>query len=376
MDFLLGVCCLIVSSICDNLRGPLLPLLSRQYELNYGQAALFLTTGSAASFGFNLLSARMLARINERQYLFLAVGLQSAALVALAFGSGYAVFLTAAALWGAGQGGMGLASNLFVIRGTTEAARVRAMNGLHVFYGLSSSIPAWLLAQPAAGRFGISSIVLFPLPFLLALAIVNTAAAGAPMHAEASLPPRDTSRDWTGWRGLSIVAIISTYVLGEVLTSMWLPSFLSGERGLPLDEASRWLSFFFLGLGLGRLLTAVWLPKRLEAAWPLAALPAAFAALLLGRAGWLWAFPLTGFLMGPVFPMMMSRAPLEFPAGYRGLISIIYAVMTVALGLGHMAMGKTADAFSLKTAFLMPVFFTGAAWVLIVLRRLSVEKSS
>lgn len=346
---LLGVLALVVSSVCDNLRGPILPLLSERLSLSHAQAAGFLIACSAAAFLFNLASSGLLARWSERRYLFAAAALQGSGIAALAFAARPAALPVAGLLWGAGNSALGLCANLLVIRRSAPERRARAMSGLHLFYGLSSVLPPVYVSFGLRLGLGLRGLLLGAI--LLPLALL--AAAGA---ADGGSPDPDPSERVAGDRsdGVLVLALcVALYVLGEVLASTWLVSFLHGE-GASLEEANRFLGRFFLVLAASRAVGMVALRPRAEPWVPPLSAALAAALLLAGQLGWRPGYLCAAAAMGPFFPTMMSVISREYPTRYRSVLPIVYATMTVCLAAGHLAMGALGDWAGLRSAFLLP----------------------
>ncbi|MEK6977874.1 MAG: MFS transporter, partial [Candidatus Hydrothermarchaeota archaeon] len=334
---LLGIACLLTSAFYDNIRGPLLPLFADRYGLDYSKTSAFLTAGSLSSFLYALLSVRLLSRWSERAYLRAALLIQAGAVLGTAFGEGYPMLLLCGLLWGFGNTGIGLSSNLLTIRGSDEGNRSRLLNGLHVFYGLGSTLPA-LYISFALGRH-------WPLPAMLGATLLLLPALGVFSRTADLAGPAKAEGPGGGWNMLlSRCALLSnlclsTYVLGEVLTSMWLFTYLHDHSGLDVSQASRLLQAFFLCLAAGRFLSALFVRPSMESWLQPACILGGMALLLSGLWGWEPGFALSALAMGPFYPLMLSSIVRDFPSDYPRLISFANAVMTVALAVGHLAIG-------------------------------------
>ncbi|MBI2362388.1 MAG: hypothetical protein HYV15_03275, partial [Elusimicrobia bacterium] len=256
-------------------------------------------------------------------------------------------------VWGAGNVGLGLCANLLVMRGTGPESRGRVLSLLHVFYGLSCVVPPLYIGW--ADRAGWSVPALLALPAFLPLALGAWAGrlpSGGSEAAAAGGPSRGVP-----WAMGSVIAL---YVLGEVMTSMWVVAILTAE-GLPLAAAGRVLSGFFLGLAAGRGASALWARPGRERVLVSAGLAAGGAGTALGALGFGWGFCLAGASFGPVFPLLMTRLSVERPGGLRESLAFVYAAMVVALALGHQAMGWLVERSSPRAAAFFPVLCLAAA---------------
>lgn len=358
-----GVACLVVSSLCDSVRAPLLPLFSERFSAGYARLSGFLSAGSFGALAFNLLAMGPLARLPDRGMVGLAAALQAAAMLAAAAAPDLWTLIAAGAVWGAGNSAMGMCANLLVIRGAPLESRPRALSLLHLFYGLSCVLPPLYVGAATEAGWGLARLLAVPaiLPALLA--------AGA-----AALPPGGGGTPLDLGRGLATApwaagSVIALYVLGEVMTSMWLVA-LATSQGTSLASAGKVLSAFFLSLALGRAATALWARSGSDRLWVPAGLLVGALGAGLGARGYAWGYALAGFAFGPVFPLVMARLSAEKEEGVREALAFVYAAMVVVLAAGHRLMGWTAEAYSPAAAgMLPPVFLLAALAVWVTARR-------
>lgn len=350
-----GIACLVVSSFADSVRAPLLPLLSERFAEGYSRVSGFLAAGSIGALAFNLLALGPLSCLPDRGVVALAAGLQAAAMLAAAAAPGLGALSGAGAVWGAGNSALGMCANLLVIRGSSVAARPRALSVMHLFYGVTCVLPPLYVTAASRAGWGLAAMLAVP-ALLPALLLAGSAALPAGGGGEAPPSPRRVlaSAPWAAG------SVISLYVLGEVMTSMWLVA-LARARGVPLEDAGPVLSGFFLALALGRAVTALWGKPGSERVWvPAGLLLGALGAALGGR-GVVWGYWLAGLAFGPVFPLVMSRLSAEREGSLRDDLAFVYGVMVVVLALGHRLMGWTAEAVSPTAAGALPPVFLLAA---------------
>ena len=175
-----GVACLIVSSLIDSVRAPLLPLLAERFSAGYSKVSSFLVAGSVGALAFNLLVFGPLARLSDRGFLGLAAAVQAAAMLAAAWAPGLWSLAAAGAAWGAGNTALGMCANLLVIRGSAPESRPRTLSLLHLFYGLSCVVPPFYVAAASRAGWGVSAMMLAPAALPL---VLMASAAGLPPAA-------------------------------------------------------------------------------------------------------------------------------------------------------------------------------------------------
>ena len=346
----------------DNLRAPLLPILTQRAGLNYGGSAGFIAAVSLGALCVMIFSTRLLVIWPQRRYLLCAALLQSAAAWVAASAGSAGALMTAGLLWGAGNAGLGLSANLFAIAAAPESKRGKTISFLHVFYGLFATLPALYLPW-AVTRWDFQAALLFPFLLLLLPAIW---AYSRPKEVRAK---DDTAahEERFGLDAWLLIAGLSLYVMAEVLVSIWSVSYLV-SRGAPLSQAGGALAGFFICLAAGRLCVALWLAPAWERRLPIAAMGAgAFAAILIT-----WGLPsalaLFGFLIAPAFPLTAAVLVRDYPGRYKSLMPLMYSVMMTVLALGNQAFGWVSDAFGIAAAFHAPAVLLALAFTLFLLR--------
>src|SRR5688572_29142731 len=136
-----------LASYLDNVRGPILPLLSRRLDLPYSQSSWFFSIGNlAAVVGlFGLL--RFSRQVSDRA---LTLALSAATLLTvggLYWIRDFTTFLITAAWWGGTIALLGALGNTLMIHGTDLKNRGRFFCGLHMMYGFASLAAPWVVAR-------------------------------------------------------------------------------------------------------------------------------------------------------------------------------------------------------------------------------------
>jgi fucose permease len=362
---LVGFGLILVSAFFDNIRGLVLPIFSGDYGLSHTQASAFFWVAGASAFLGSAASVRLLESWSHGRYLRVCLILQAAAVLCVGSGMGYASLIIGGFFWGAANNGIGFSANLVVLHGSTDAERGRRMSALHLFYGLGAALPAFYVAPLAARAIAPQAMVL---PTIALAAILWPCAgllAAGPHRADEENVPRMHWRQMFRRNSLSLVGVLSIYVLGEVLTSMWLATFLIDAEGFTADHASRFQQTYFLALAASRALGAVFIKPGAEKVLPGPLMLAAALAAAAGASGRPWGFVLASFCFGPVFPLLASRLAGDHPRDYPRLMAFGFALMTVLLALGHAVLGRIADIAGLRAAFsIQPVCLLSAVLLL------------
>lgn len=305
--------------------GLLVPSLLRVIKADFGQTdagfgLLYLV--SALLFAVGALSAGLLAeRFGRRTLLPLSALLIAVGLATQGVAPTWPVLLLGVAFAGAGSGAIDAGVNS-VVMDVAVSGKGSALNRLHLFYSVGA-LGAPLVIGQVVG-LGLDWRLLMVGTGIPALALV------VPMRAVGSVPPRrraaslvpDAAGPDLRAAGpdlrlpLAILGVaIACYVATELGVSSWLVGFLDDE---PMTVATLGLGLFWVGHASGRL-TAVRIadrfdPIRFTTACAIAG-SIALTVAVHGPAGAprIAAFAITGFALGPVWPMIMTVGGTLFP---------------------------------------------------------------
>lgn len=302
--------------------GLLVPSLLRVIKADFDQTdagfgLLYLV--SALLFAVGALSAGLLAeRFGRRTLLPLSALLIAVGLATQGVAPSWPVLLLGVAFAGAGSGAIDAGVNS-VVMDVAVSGKGSAINRLHLFYSVGA-LGAPLVIGQVVG-LGLDWRLLMVGTGIAALALV------VPMRAVGSVPPRRRAAAVSGAAvvraagpdlrlPLAILGLaIACYVATELGVSSWLVGFLDDE---PMSVATLGLGLFWVGHASGRL-TAVRIadrfdPIRFTTACAIAG-SVALAVAVHGPAGAprIAAFAITGFALGPVWPMIMTVGGTLFP---------------------------------------------------------------
>ncbi len=355
-----GVLLMLLASYLDNLRGPLMPVLTRVLHLSYTQVSWFLVAGFVAAIAFTFGMRALTGRHSDRKVtaVVLVTSIVSVAFSAVVSGLGGLVAL--GALLGGGISGLGSVANLLVLESASDHHKARLMCFLHSMYGLGSLLaPAMLgLSMGEGDRWQVPLLGVLP---ILGLLLLGSGALGKQVHGE----EKARVRPLTGLQWLAVF-VVAAYVAGEVLISTWMVPYLVEAKGLALGEATSYASYFFLMMGVSRLLGVALLRPRWEVGFLFGGLVVAMGFFLLGRTGPLWALSLAG-VFGPFFPVFFARLGKAFPGEERSVILMVIAVMQLTLALLHLLVGRLTDVVGIGTAYWLPLGFLLIALVGLVI---------
>lgn len=344
-----GFACLLVSSYVDNIRGPLLPVMARELSLDHRSlglalAASYVAAGVAVSYLVHALN-----RWSERSVLLVTalagiiVGLGATRV------SGFASLFVLSCFTGAVISVLGTMSNVLVLEGTPSAWQGKVLAGLHAMFGLGSLAGAALVAARLAAGDRWSNLYTIAVPCFLGL----LAFAAIGMKRAAKERPRTVQAATLAPAHMALVGLFGLYVVGEVMTSLWLSSFLVEAEGFSPEDAARFQARYFLVLTAARIACVVLVKQRWERLVLTLALVLPIGAFAIGRMGAPSALVFMG-LYGPFFPVMLARASRLYADRWRTITIWTIVAMNGLLAVSTAGLGALADAYGIVRAFHLP----------------------
>ena len=370
--------------IPDSLFGAAWPAIYAELDLPVSWANFVTMIISGGTIVSSLLSARLINRFGTA-----AVTAVSTAMTALAlFGfsvSGSMLWLCLSAVpLGLGAGAIDTALNNYV------ALHYKAthMNFLHCFYGIGVSMSPFLMSLALSGgswRGGYRSVFWFQLGIAVLTAVTlplwKKAGHAAPDAQQAaartdslfSLIRRPKVRR-------ACMVFFGSCAL-EYTCGVWGSTFLVRVKGVSADTAALLITFYYVGIALGRFLSGVLASKvtsdRLVKRGQCAVAAAVFLLLLplpapVSAAGLF----LTGLGNGPVFPNMLHLTPQYFgKEASQSVMGIQMAASYVGILLAPAVFGVIAQyaGASLFPLYLLLFYGVMAAGSLLLKRALRRE---
>lgn len=346
----LGFSLLFFGSYIDNFRGPLLPVLSHLLSLQYSDTSFFLMMANVGAVVamFVLLFFNQHFRMRTvltGVILFSSLSCLSSLLVHDKAG----LFLFALSMGGS-ISILGATANLMILKGTDTKWRTPFFCGLHMMYGLGSLTGPLVLSKLNLGEASWQlPLLVVPVFGFIAIPFVFKKLSSATGHEEAIRQ----SLKLSGFQCF-ILLLFSFYVVGEVMTSMWLVTYLVGEKGMSVPKAAPYLSGFFLMMSLSRGALFMTFKESREKYLLFLCLALAVCFYLWGMQGNPWGFVFAGIL-GPFFPVLLSRLSRIFPEQASSITLWILASMQVSQIIGYKTMGLIADSSGIGRAYWIPV---------------------
>lgn len=329
--------------IPDSLFGTAWPAIYQEFSVPVSYANFVSLLISGGTVAASLLSARLINRFGTGKITALSTVMTAAALLGFSL-SGQMVWLC---LWaiplGLGAGAVDSALNNYV------ALHYKAshMSFLHCFYGIGVSMSPYLMSLALGNgnwRQGYQTV------FYVQLGIALITIAALPLWKQDNCGPGQEKLSQARTLSLSesarqpLVPVVWLVFLSscaiEYTCGLWGSTFLVNEKHLTADVAAEIITYYYIGMTLGRFLSGL-LANRLKS-WRIIHLGQGILLLAIvglflfsSNAGSRLAFLMIGLGNGPLFPNLIHLTPQNFG---REVSQSIMGTQMAASYLGIMLM--------------------------------------
>jgi fucose permease len=367
----------------DGLLGVAWPSIRRTFVLPLDALGPLLLTTAGGYLLASTASGWAVARLGVGRLLALSGFATALALAVYAMAPAWPVVVALGFVAGLGAGAIDAGLNAYVALHHGP----RLLNWLHASFGLGAAIgPGIMLAVLGAGlawRWGYAIVAAVQLGLGAAFLLTAGRWPGPAVSTEGR---RDGETEgWSettgAWRRPVVwlsVALFLVYTGLETTAGQWAYSLFTEEREVAPGLAGLWVSIYWGGLGLGRLLFG-FVADRVH---PDALLRGAMLGVALGTA-LLWLRPtaelgflglgLIGLAAAPIFPSLIHQTPRRVgPALAARLIGLEVGAASLGIAFGPALAGVLAERLGLEA---VPVLLVGAAVGLIGLHEGLVRSS-
>lgn len=305
--------------IPDSVFGAAWPAIYAELGLPVSRANFITLTVSGGTILSSLLSARLICRWGTGLVTAVSTAMTAAALLGFSCSDSFLFLWLMAIPLGIGAGAIDTALNNYA------ALHYKAshMSFLHCFYGVGVACSPLLMSLSLAGssdwRCGYRAI------FYIQLAITLLSFAALPLWSRA-VPDGRSGENTAGGQLLPLLRLPKLYMTGlvfagscalEYTCANWGSTFLVGAKGFSADRAAGIITFYYVGLTLGRFLSGILAAKvsgrrLILAGQGIIALAVLLLLLPLPPAISGAAFLLLGLGEGPVVPNMLYLTPANF----------------------------------------------------------------
>ena len=306
----------------DSLFGAAWPAIYNEFGLPVSYATLFTLTSAVCTFLSSLISSRVINKFGTYAVTAVSTAMTAAALLGVSFTGNFWFMILLAIPMGFGAGAIDSGLNNYV----ALHYNAMQMNFLHCFYGVGVSVSPYILSFALSGNSGwrggyrwigflqiaIAAILILSLP------LWRWHKKHIPPAQQVEKPKTLSAKELLRVKGLPTVWIMFFTAVGiEVCCGAWGSTFLVEHKHMGVDMAAKIVTFYFMGIAVGRFvsgLLSVKLTSRQLILLGVISIGVALVVLGLpfgpGVAG--VGLFLCGLGISPIYPNLMHLTPIVF----------------------------------------------------------------
>ncbi|CAM3465585.1 MULTISPECIES: MFS transporter [Saccharibacillus] len=320
----------------DSLLGAAWPVMRPDLGAPLESAGLLAMIVAAGTIVSSLLSGKLIAKLGTGPLTLLSCLMTAAALLGFSFAPSLLWFALLAIPLGLGAGAVDSALNHYV----ATHYEAHHMSWLHCFWGVGATgsplLMSYFIKEHDSWRAGYTAVAVIQFALVIVLLVTlplwkkvsaertalavereaaKTASAGPDFVRKAEAPPAERALRLPGVK-MTLLAFLF-YCGVETMVGLWGASFLVGSRGISPVTAAGWISLYYGGITVGRLITG-FITMRIGnrtlilAGQLISALGACLLLLPLPDFVMLTGFVLIGLGFAPVYPGFIHETPARF----------------------------------------------------------------
>ncbi len=326
----------------DSLFGVTWPVVHVEFGLPESFGSVYSVVTAVSTGGIAFIAGPLLRKFGTGRVTFFSTLLTALGLIGISFSPNIVVMIICTIIMGYGAG----AIDTGLINFVSLHYKAKHMNWLHCCWGLGVTISPMIMSAFLGGdgtwRNGYRVVAL--IQFAIALIILATLkkwnvqpkSVADSENIRKDLPKK-TFFDLLKEKGM-VTSILSLglYCAGEFTIGTWGATYAVNVLAVSPDEAAKWISLYFCGIMLGRII-AGFLSEKLsdntlvKGGMALAAVGMIILLLPVGKTALIGLF-LIGIGYGPVFPSVLHSVPARFGSDYSADITGYH--MSGAYGIG------------------------------------------
>ena len=341
----------------DSVFGVAWPIVHLDFGIPESFASIYSIVTGICSGGSSFVAGIVLRRFGTPRVTFVSILMTAAGLVGMSFSPNIWVMMICAVVMGYGAGAIDTGLNNYV----SLHYKARHMSWLHAFWGVGVTLSPVIMSlflneTNTEWRTGYRVLALIQFSIAAAVGIMLPRWIRQDRKGNAA-PEQEQNAEKTNLfaiKGvLPSIASLGFYCSMEFILGTWGASYIVNVYALGADVAARWVSVYFGGIMLGRIVSGFISDrlgdnKMIRAGGIISALGILLLILPFGK-GSLIGLILIGFGFGPIFPSVLHAVPSRFGAKYSADITGFHMGGAYATGFAsQLALGYAATEISFK----------------------------
>lgn len=318
----------------DSLLGSAWPVMWPDIGASFGAAGFVSMTVAGGTIVSSLASGKIIQRLGTGKVTLISCCLTAGALLGFSAAPSMLWLIIPAIPLGLGAGAVDSALNHYV----AENYKAHHMSWLHCFWGIGATlgpaIMSYYIAQHSSWRGGYTavSIIQFTLVIILLITLPLWKRIAASRELERSqnevrndqvesdlLQPKGSGKvNVLRIRGVKHTLIAFLFYCGvEATVGLWGASYMVGARNITAETAAGWISLYYGGITIGRLVTGFITMKvhnrvLIRCGQLIAVIGGIILLLPLPALFSMIGFILIGLGLAPIFPGLLHETPTRF----------------------------------------------------------------
>lgn len=365
----------------DSLFGVSWPVVHTDFMIPESFASLYSIITGVCSGGVAFIAGKVIRKFGTPLVTFFSTLLTVIGLIGISFSPNIIVMMFFTVVMSYGAGAIDTALNNFI----SLHYEARHMSWLHCFWGLGVTISPLIMAQFLGGetggwRSGYRVVAL--LQFSVALIVLFSLKKWKKIDLKAQQHENKENENNEKANVFKIKGAVTSilsqgfYCSMEFLIGTWGATYLVNVYGSEPDVAARWVSLYYGGIMLGRLVSGFVSIKASDNTLIRSGIIISFAGMILlllplGSVS-VFGLLLIGFGFGPIFPSILHSVPARFGEKYSADLTGFHMGGAYAIGfLVQLIFGYTAAATTFK---ITPVVLIAFCVLLFAMNEITIKK--
>lgn len=359
----------------DSLFGVAWPVVHNEFGVSESFASVYSIIISICTGGVSFVSGRLIRKFGTSKVTLISILLTAFGLIGISFSPNIVLMMLFSVIMGYGAGAIDTGLNNFV----SLHYKAQHMNWLHCFWGVGVTVSPLIMSvflgdDGSQWRKGyvVVAVLQLLIGFIVLLSLKKWRGIEKSVEKESSEEEKSDARilDIIKIKGVpTSIASLGLYCSMEFLLGTWGATYAVNVFALSPDEAAKWVSLYYGGIMLGRMLSGFISMKisdknLIRGGIIISFIGIAVMALPLGKISMVGLI-LIGIGFGPVFPSVLHSVPERFGSAYSADITGYHMGGAYAIGFTvQMIFGYVASYTSFKiTPFVLVALCLGL-WAL------------